>query len=209
MSHNGKSSQTLRQAQGSGLADRVRAIPGGEHLEMCYACGTCVSRCPIQQKTEPLYNPRRLIREAVMGLEQEAFDDVTTWLCSACDLCYPACPQEIHISGVIAAVRDLAVQSGRVSPLRTALVDELTCVACGMCVQVCPYEAIELVQTGVPNRGREVTVARVDPNLCMACGLCGAVCRSTSIGLTDPFSNDTLVEAFWRWISPLVEEVTA
>ncbi|MDY7042314.1 MAG: 4Fe-4S dicluster domain-containing protein, partial [Chloroflexota bacterium] len=113
------------------FADQVRAIPGGEHLEMCYSCGTCVSKCMIQQKIEPEYNPRRLIRKAMMGMDREAFADKTTWLCSACDLCYPACPQEIHISGVLLAIRELALQAGYATSLRTAVVDELTCVACG------------------------------------------------------------------------------
>ncbi len=45
---------------GTGLANEIRAIPGGENLEMCYSCGTCTSKCMIQQKLEPEYNPRRL-----------------------------------------------------------------------------------------------------------------------------------------------------
>jgi len=182
------------------FADQVRAIPGGEHLELCYSCGTCVSKCMIQQKIEVTYNPRRLIRKAMMGLAQEAFEDKTSWLCSACDLCYPACPQEIHISGVIQAIRELAVQTGHSTPLKTAVVDELTCVACGLCVEVCPYEAIALAETSVMGRGRAVTVARVDSNRCMACGLCAASCRSTSIGLPDEFSNEALMEDLWGWM---------
>jgi heterodisulfide reductase subunit C len=187
------------------FADRVRAIPGGEHLELCYSCGTCVSKCPIQHKVEPEYNPRRLIHKAMIDMEQEAFNDKTTWLCSACDLCYSACPQEIHISAVIQAMRELAVQAGRTSPLKTAVVNEQTCVACGLCVEVCPYEAVALVEIPA-GRDRTVTVARVDPNRCMACGLCAAGCRSTSIGLPDEFSNEVLVEELWDWIHrPAVE----
>jgi len=200
MSHNHAPSEVF--------SDQVRAIPGGEHLEMCYSCGTCVSRCLIQQKIDPTYNPRRLIRKAMLGLDQEAFGDMTTWLCSACDLCYPACPQEIHISGVIQAIRELAVQAGRTSPVKTAVVDEQTCVACGLCVEVCPYEAITLAETSVMFRGRSVTVAHVDANLCMACGLCAASCRSSSISLPDEFSNEALVEDMWDWIRRPVVEVT-
>jgi len=181
------------------LADQVRAIPGGEHLEMCYSCGTCVSKCVIQQKVESTYNPRRLIRKAMMSMDQEAFEDKTTWLCSACDLCYPACPQEIHISGVIAAVRELAVQAGHTSPLKAAVVNEQTCVACGLCVEVCPYEAVALVEIPM-GRDETRTVARVDSNRCMACGLCAASCRSTSIGLPDEFSNEVLVTELWDWM---------
>jgi len=132
------------------FADQVRAIPGGEHLEMCYSCGTCVSKCLIQQKVEPEYNPRRLLRMVMMGLREEAFRSPTTWLCSACDLCYPSWPskrgtsrhwrpcrlmtQQIHISGVIGAVKQLAIEAGYESPLETVSVDETLCSGCGICV---------------------------------------------------------------------------
>ena len=56
------------------FADQVRSIPGGEHLEMCYSCGTCVSKCMIQQKLEPEYNPRRLLRLVTMDMREEAFN---------------------------------------------------------------------------------------------------------------------------------------
>lgn len=156
------------------FADRVRAIPGGEHLELCYSCGTCVSKCLIQQKVEPEYNPRRLLRMVLMGMEHEAFSSPTTWLCSACDLCYPACPQQIHISAVIGAVKQLAVEAGYTSPLETVKVDESLCSGCGICVMACPYEAPHLVEkeiNGVPDR-----VSEVDANKCMGCGICVAAC---------------------------------
>jgi ferredoxin len=141
-----------------------------------------------------------------MGMEGEAFEDKTTWLCSACDLCYPACPQEIHISGVLLAIKELALQAGHAAPLKTAVVDELTCVACGLCVEVCPYEAITLVETRVMGQTR--TVAHVDANHCMACGLCAASCRSTSIGLLEEFSNEVLMEELWAWMGDPLVEVT-
>ncbi|NMC53587.1 MAG: 4Fe-4S binding protein [Chloroflexi bacterium] len=194
----------MSHSEKESFADRVHAIPGGEYLEMCYSCGTCVSKCMVQQKSDPNYNPRRLIRKAVFGLEKEAFSDVTTWLCTACDLCYPACPQKIHISGVILAVRELAQQTGKTSPVKTAKVNEQTCVACGLCAEACPYEAIQLAEKKVPNRGM-ITVAQVDAGKCMACGLCGAVCRSTSIGIEEDFSDDTLMTGLWRWLNPVAE----
>lgn len=156
------------------FADQVRAIPGGEHLEMCYSCGTCVSKCLIQQKVEPEYNPRRLLRMVMMGLRDEAFRSPTTWLCSKCDLCYPACPQQIHISGVIAAVKQLAIEAGYQSPLKTVRVDETLCSGCGICVMACPYEAPHLVEKEIA--GEMDRVAEVDSSRCMGCGICVAAC---------------------------------
>jgi len=156
------------------FADQVRSIPGGEHLEMCYSCGTCVSKCMIQQKLEPEFNPRRLLRLVMMDMREEAFTSPTTWLCSACDLCYPACPQQIRISGVIGAVKQLAVEAGYESPLETVVVDEALCSGCGICVMTCPYEAPHLIEkevNGVMDRFSEV-----DAEKCMGCGMCVAAC---------------------------------
>jgi heterodisulfide reductase subunit C len=158
---------------------QVKSIPGGEHLEMCYSCGTCVSKCMIQQKVEPEFNPRRLLRMVMMDMRDEAFENPTTWLCSACDLCYPACPQEIHISGVIGAVKQLAVEAGHESPLETVVVDEALCSGCGICVMTCPYEAPHLIEkevNGVMDRFSEVTVEK-----CMGCGMCVAACPMGAI----------------------------
>lgn len=156
------------------LADQVRAIPGGEHLDVCYSCGTCVSKCMIQQKIEPAYNPRKLIRMVMLDMRESAFTNPTTWLCSACDLCYPACPQEIHISKVIGAVKQLAVEAGYSNPLETVSVDEILCAGCGICVMACPYEAPNLVEKAI--NGQIDRVATVDTNKCMGCGTCIAAC---------------------------------
>jgi coenzyme F420-reducing hydrogenase delta subunit/heterodisulfide reductase subunit C len=156
------------------FADQVRAIPGGEHLDACFACGTCVSKCMIQQKIEPDYNPRRLIRQVMMGMQEQAFNNPTTWLCSSCDLCYPACPQKIHISEVIGAVKQLAVEAGYSSPLETVSVDETLCAGCGVCTMACPYEAPKLVEKKV--NGSTDRLAEVDANKCMGCGTCVGAC---------------------------------
>ncbi|NLN71048.1 MAG: 4Fe-4S dicluster domain-containing protein [Chloroflexi bacterium] len=181
------------------FAEEVKAIPGGEYLEMCFSCGTCVSKCMVQQKVEPDFNPRRLLKLVMMEMREEAYGSPTTWLCSSCDLCYPACPQKIHISGVITAVKQIAVEQANATIIKTAVVDQQTCVACGLCVEACPYDAIALVKTRVPYRG-EIMLAKVDPGLCMACGVCNAVCRSTSIGIPDSFSDENILDELWGWL---------
>jgi coenzyme F420-reducing hydrogenase delta subunit/heterodisulfide reductase subunit C len=170
------------------FSDQVRAIPGGEHLELCYSCGTCVSKCMIQQKAEPEYNPRRLLRLVMMDLKEEAFTSPTTWMCSACDLCYSACPQQIHISGVIKAVKQLAIQEGYKSPLETVKVDEKECSGCGICVMVCPYEAPHLIEKKI--KGELDRVSEVDQNLCMRCGTCVAACPLGAISRKGIANND-------------------
>ncbi|MGD9365888.1 MAG: 4Fe-4S dicluster domain-containing protein [Desulfobacteraceae bacterium] len=180
------------------FADRISASAGGAYLRLCYACGTCVSRCMVQDRLEPTYNPRRLIKKAALDLETDVFADRTVWLCSACDLCFAGCPQQVHISDLLLAIRRLALARGHASAVRPAVVNPLTCVACGLCVAACPYEAIALQSAKVP--GREKSIARVDPDACMACGLCGALCRSTSIGLAVEETNESIMEDLRHWL---------
>jgi len=161
------------------FVDEVKAIPGGEHVEVCYACGTCVSKCMIQQKVEPDYNPRRLLRMVMMGMREEAYQSPTTWMCSECDLCYSSCPQEIHISGVIGAVKQLAVEAGYETPLEVVSVDEDLCSGCGICVMTCPYEAPHLIEKEVD--GEMDRFSEVDAEKCMGCGMCVAACPMGAI----------------------------
>ena len=182
------------------FSDQVSELPGGKYLRMCYSCGTCVSRCMVQGRIEPSYNPRRLMKKAILDMESEVFADKTVWLCSACDLCYSSCPQEIHISEVLLAIRKLAIEAGRTSPLQAATVDGQTCIACGLCASVCPYQAITLKQDKV--LGQDKVISVVDADACMGCGLCAAHCRSASIGPAGAFSNENLMADLWQWMRP-------
>lgn len=184
----------MAQETTSTFADQVRAMPGGEHLDVCFSCGTCVSKCMIQQKVEAEYNPRRLLRLVMMGLREEAFSSPTTWLCSACDLCYAACPQKIHISEVIGAVKALAVEAEYTSPLEAVSVDEDLCAGCGICAMACPYEAPSLVEKMID--GQMDRVAEVDINKCMGCGTCVGACPLGAIGRPGVSNEDVRPQIF-------------
>jgi len=178
------------------FSKEVLAEPGGESLLVCYSCGTCVSACPVQWVNER-YNPRRLIKKAVLDMREEVLSDPVIWYCSACDLCYQKCPQQIHISDLMKAFCRLAQREGYKPSHIAAQVNERTCVACGLCAEVCPYEAIELVTKRV--LGREKTVAQVNQFLCMECGICAASCRSGSIDVAD-FADQGLADRIKGWV---------
>lgn len=52
-------------------------------------------------------------------------------------------------------------------------VDEDACIACGDCVEVCPFEALTL----------DEYVAVVDKDLCMGCGVCATHCVQEALTL--------------------------
>ena len=162
------------------FAKEIMAEPGGENLLTCWSCGTCAATC-IVRRYEPEFNPRLILHKAGLGLREEVLSSAEIWQCSACDACYPRCPKGIHISDVMKAIRNIAIREGYERPGETASVNVGSCVACGMCVAACPYEAINL-ETVKWNRRTKVA-AQVNPNLCMGCGICNSVCPSSSISV--------------------------
>ena len=69
-----------------------------------------------------------------------------------------------------------------------AQVDIKRCVACGKCVQTCPFGAIELFDF----RGQQK--ARVIETVCQGCGLCSATCPQGAIQLAHFTDNQILAE---------------
>jgi heterodisulfide reductase subunit C len=96
-----------------GFRHEITAEPGGERFMRCFSCGTCVAGCPVAGKTER-YNPRRIIRMALLGMRQEVLSSEFVWLCSTCYTCYERCPQDVHIPELMNAIRNIAVQEGHV-----------------------------------------------------------------------------------------------
>ena len=69
-----------------------------------------------------------------------------------------------------------------------AYIKEDTCAGCGLCVSVCPFTAIELVEVLDKEKSTRENpvmkmVARVNEGICKGCGTCAAGCRSLSANL--------------------------
>ncbi|MDI6916644.1 MAG: CoB--CoM heterodisulfide reductase iron-sulfur subunit A family protein [Thermoplasmatales archaeon] len=60
-----------------------------------------------------------------------------------------------------------------------AAVNEDLCSGCGVCVSVCPYDAIELVTE--TKDGNEIRISKITEAFCKGCGSCAAVCPSGAI----------------------------
>ncbi len=78
-------------------------------------------------------------------------------------------------------------------------VREPECAGCGLCVEICPYSAVELQDKKV--LGHEKTVAVVNEALCKGCGACAAGCRSGAIDLCG-FTDEQIVAQIEALTSP-------
>lgn len=93
--------------------DEIAAEAGGENIKRCFSCGTCTASCPIREVTDR-YNPRRIIRMAILGLKEEVLSSDFIWLCSACYTCYERCPQDVRITDLMNAIKNIAIREGYV-----------------------------------------------------------------------------------------------
>jgi heterodisulfide reductase subunit C len=94
---------------------RVASELGGEQIKKCFSCGVCSARCPIE-KIEPEYNPRRIIRMILLGMEEELLKEEFLWHCSTCYTCLESCPQKVDFTEVVFALRNLASRKGLAPP---------------------------------------------------------------------------------------------
>ena len=100
------------------FAEEIASQPGGENIRRCYACGTCAAGCPITEIDEE-YNPRRIIRQILLGMREEVLSSPTIWLCLICYRCYARCPQKVNFTDIMRILRYLAIK-GRHVPVQTS-----------------------------------------------------------------------------------------
>ena len=96
------------------FCDEVAAVPGGDHIRMCFACGTCTAGCPVTE-VEQNYSPRKIIRQILLGMKEEVLSSPLIWLCMMCYRCYSRCPQQVNFTDIMGALRYLAVKQGYAS----------------------------------------------------------------------------------------------
>lgn len=89
----------------------VAAHPGGDNIKLCFACGTCTAGCPVSA-IDPEYNPRKIIRQVLLGMRKEVLCSPVIWRCVQCYSCSAKCPQNVKFRDVMKALREMAVAEG-------------------------------------------------------------------------------------------------
>ena len=73
--------------------------------DTCLTCGTCASACPIAGVDG--LDPRKIVRMAVLGLEDELKTSNWPWKCTMCAKCENACPAGVQIMALMRRLRGL------------------------------------------------------------------------------------------------------
>ncbi len=78
-------------------------LPEGASYESCIACGLCASGCPASGLFG--MDPRRFIRMAALGLNEELSTTPWVWTCTQCKRCAYVCPMNIDVSVLVGIAR--------------------------------------------------------------------------------------------------------
>jgi heterodisulfide reductase subunit C2 len=125
----------------------IASEPGGENIKKCFSCGTCTAGCPVREVTDR-YNPRKIIRMAILGLKKEVLSSQFIWLCSSCYTCYERCPQNVKIPELMNAIKNIAVREGHLPPAMRVQLDLLA--SFGRLLEVTDFENEKRKETGLP-----------------------------------------------------------
>lgn len=88
----------------STFLDRVRELlPEEGHLTACLTCGLCSAGCPASG-IEGM-DPRKFLRLAAMGMDEEITSTPWVWMCTMCFRCMRVCPMEVNIPMLIYEAR--------------------------------------------------------------------------------------------------------
>ena len=87
---------------------RNEVLKHNASLSYCYQCSTCSGGCPIALMTNGKYNPRKIIEEAILGLQDKLIErqDPNPWLCSTCQKCVELCPQKVELTEIFTLIKN-------------------------------------------------------------------------------------------------------
>lgn len=77
----------------------IEILPEGGNLNLCLTCGACSSGCPATGLEG--MDPRKFLRMAALGLDEEITSTPWVWMCTQCRRCVHACPMSIDIPRLV------------------------------------------------------------------------------------------------------------
>ncbi len=90
----------LGKKKESTFIDKVKELlPEGGNLNLCLTCGACASGCPATGLDG--MDPRKFLRMAALGMDEEIRKSNWPWMCSGCQRCIYVCPMKIDIPQLV------------------------------------------------------------------------------------------------------------
>jgi len=106
------------------LEEQISQLPGGEHINRCWQCGSCTNSCTVNA-VNPDFNPRYWIYLIRTGMESELLRDKDIiWQCVSCHKCTYACPRDVVPEGVMKATARWLELKGHTPKSKSAIFDE-------------------------------------------------------------------------------------
>jgi len=81
----------------------MEKLPDGGNLNACLTCGTCAAGCPATGLHD--MDPRKVVRMAALGMDEELKKTPWAWMCSMCGRCVHACPMNVNIPQLVYNMR--------------------------------------------------------------------------------------------------------
>ena len=97
---------------------KLRVSP--ELADICFTCGTCASGCPVAGVDG--MDPRKVVRMAALGLDDELIESRFPWICTMCGRCDYACPQGVEITALMRRIRGLRDRDKVPGPIHKGVV---------------------------------------------------------------------------------------
>jgi ferredoxin len=83
--------------------------------DVCYTCGTCAGGCPVTGVDG--YDPRKAIRMAALGLDDELIESRWPWICTLCGRCENQCPMGVNLMKTFRKARGLRARDKVPGPI--------------------------------------------------------------------------------------------
>ena len=113
-------------------------LPEGASYDNCLNCGLCSSGCPASGMEG--MDPRRFIRMAMLGMNEELSATSWIWTCTQCKRCTVECP--------FGAINE--------DEQRYPMFNEARCRRCGTCMGACPVRVISFENYSVDTVGQQI-----------------------------------------------------
>lgn len=145
------------------IAQKIKKaiLPAGagnpeDFANRCLNCNLCVQNCPM-----------KILKKANEDYPAVHIDYSDSFCDYNCHKCSEVCP-----SG---AIKRLTLPEKQKTQIALAVIDESTCIKCGLCVMKCPRQAITKANGEFPH---------INTDECIGCGACKNACPVKAISIS-------------------------